>query len=115
MRAISIIYRRELGAYVRSPFGWIVAAVILLAQGILFEAYALVGEQLSAIVLERFFWASSGTTMIAAVILSFRLIAEERQNHTMVLINTSPVRDRDVVLGKYFAALTFWSRRWRCR
>jgi gliding motility-associated transport system permease protein len=58
-------------------------------------------------VLERFFWASSGTTMILAVILSFRLIAEERQNHTMVLINTSPIRDRDVVLGKYFAALTF--------
>jgi hypothetical protein len=38
MRAISIIYRRELGAYLRSPFGWIVAAVLLLAQGILFEA-----------------------------------------------------------------------------
>jgi len=107
MRAISIIYKRELAAYVRSPFGWIVAAVIVLAQGILFEAYALPGEQLSAIVLERFFWASSGTTMILAVILSFRLIAEERQNHTMVLINTSPVRDRDIVLGKYFAALTF--------
>src|SRR5262245_33696472 len=107
MRAISIIFKRELGAYVRSPFGWIVASVFLLFEGILFEAYALVGEQLSAIVLERFFWVSSGATMFLAVILSFRLIAEERQNNTIVLINTSPVRDREVVLGKYFAALIF--------
>ena len=27
MRAISIIYRRELGAYLRSPFAWVIAAV----------------------------------------------------------------------------------------
>ena len=27
MRAISIIYRRELGAYLRSPFGWVIAAI----------------------------------------------------------------------------------------
>jgi ABC-2 type transport system permease protein len=107
MRAISIIYRRELAAYLRSPFGWIVAAVLLLAQGILFEAWALRGEQYSAIVLERFLWASSGVAMIGAVILSFRLISEERQNHTMVLINTSPVKDSEIVYGKFFASLTF--------
>ena len=39
--------------------------------------------------------------------LSFRLIAEERQNHSMVLLTTSPVRDYEIVLGKFFAALTF--------
>jgi len=108
MRAISIIYRRELGAYLRSPFGWIVAAVLLLAQGILFEAYALRGEQLSAMVLERFMWASSGIALIGGVILSFRLISEERQNHTMVLLNTSPVKDSEIVFGKFFAAATFF-------
>ena len=47
MRATSIIYRRELGAYVRSPFSWVLAAVILLVQGILFQAHAMAGEQLS--------------------------------------------------------------------
>jgi ABC-2 type transport system permease protein len=107
MRATNIIYRRELGAYLRSPFGWAVAAIYLLAVGILFEAYALRGEQMSAIVLERFMWASSGAVMIIAVILSFRLIAEERENHTIVLVNTSPIRDSEIVLGKFFAALTF--------
>jgi ABC-2 type transport system permease protein len=40
-------------------------------------------------------------------LLSFRLIAEERQNHSMVLLNTSPIHDSEIVLGKFFAALTF--------
>ncbi len=107
MRAISIIYRRELGAYLRSPIGWITAAVLLLVDGILFQSQALSGEQLSAIVLERFFWSTSGVAMAAGILLSIRLIAEERQTHSIVLLNTSPVRDSEVVLGKFLAALTF--------
>ncbi len=107
MRATSIIYRRELGAYLRSPFAWVIAAVLLLVDGILFQSYALAGEQLSAIVLERFFFYSGGVAIAAGLLLSFRLISEERQNHSLVLLNTSPVRDTEIVLGKYFAALTF--------
>ena len=107
MRATSIIYRRELGAYLRSPLSWVIAFVLLLAQGIFFQAWALRGEQWSGVVLERFFFISSFVMGTAAIILSFRLIAEERQNHSMVLLNTSPVRDTEIVLGKFFAALTF--------
>ena len=107
MRAISIIYRRELGTYLRSPFGWVIGAIILLLVGILFQGYALSGEQLSAIVLERFFYFASGVPLFGGVLLAFRLISEERQNHSMILLNTSPVRDSSIVLGKFFAALTF--------
>jgi len=107
MRAISIIYRRELGAYLRSPFGWVIAAIILLLVGLLFEGYAMSGEQLSAIVLERYFYYASGVPLFGGVLLAFRLISEERQNHSMVLLNTSPVRDSSIVLGKFLAALTF--------
>lgn len=107
MRATSIIYRRELGAYLRSPFAWVIAAVLLLIDGILFQAFAMSGEQLSAVVLERFFYFSSGVAMAAGLLLSFRLISEERQTHSLVLLNTSPVRDTEIVLGKFFAALTF--------
>jgi ABC-2 type transport system permease protein len=107
MAATSIIYRRELGAYLRSYFPWVIAAVLLLADGILFQAYAMQGEQLSAVVLERFFYFSSGVALFAGILLSFRLIAEERQMHSIVLLTTSPVRDVQIVLGKFFAALTF--------
>jgi ABC-2 type transport system permease protein len=85
----------------------VIACVLLLAQGIFFQSWALRGEQLSAIVLERFFFVSSFAIGTAAIILSFRLIAEERQNHSMVLLSTSPIRDTQIVLGKFFAALTF--------
>lgn len=61
MRAISIIYRRELGAYLRSPLGWVIAAVVLLIDGILFQSLAMVGEKLSARVLEQFFWAPAAS------------------------------------------------------
>jgi ABC-2 type transport system permease protein len=107
MRATSIIYRRELGGYLRSPLSWVIAAVVLLGQGIFFQAWALRGEMLSALVLERFFFISSFSIAVAAIVLSFRLIAEERQTGSIIILNTSPVRDHEIVLGKFLAALTF--------
>lgn len=107
MRAISIIFRRELGAYLRSPLGWVVAAAFLLVDGALFQAYGLGKQALSADVLAQFYMFTGILTGVAAVILSFRLIAEERVNHSMVLLNTSPVRDWEIIAGKYLASLVF--------
>lgn len=107
MRAISIIFRRELGSYLRSPIGWVIISVLLLVDGIMFQVFAMRGEQLSALVLDRYFNFSSYFAGAAGVLLSFRLIAEERQNHSMVLLTTSPVRDTEIIIGKFFAALTF--------
>jgi ABC-2 type transport system permease protein len=110
VRAISIIFRRELAAYLRSPVGYVIAALLLLVCGILFQAKALgTGKLLSAVVLQRFFEFSSGTTVVMAIALSIRLIAEERQTHTMILLNTSPVRDAEVIIGKFLAAFVFLS------
>ena len=109
MGATRIIFRRELSAYLRSPVGWVIAALLLLVCGILFQAKALGGDSkmLSAFVLQRFFEFSSGTTVIMALALSIRLVAEERQTHTLVLLNTSPVRDTEIIAGKFLAALVF--------
>ena len=108
MRAISIIYRRELGTYLRSPYGWVIASVVLLIIGLLFQGFVLGGrDMLSANVLEGFLNYASGIPLFAGVLLSFRLLSEERQTNSMVLLNTAPVRDSDIVLGKFFAALTF--------
>ncbi len=108
MRAISIIYRKELGSYLRSPVGYLIAAAMLLVCGLLFQSQALGKEaKLSADVLSEFFRFCSGCTIGAAIALSIRLIAEERQTHTIVLLNTSPVRDAEIVVGKFLAALTF--------
>jgi ABC-2 type transport system permease protein len=100
-----VLARRELGAYVRSPMAAIVVASVLLIDGILFYWQALSEKLLSAEVLEQFFYNASGTTMIAGIVLSMRLLAEERQMGTFTLLNTAPLADHDIIIGKYMAAL----------
>ena len=110
MRAIAVILQRELSAYFKAPLGWVVAAVVLLLSGLLFYAEALgpaAGARLSDNVLTRFFFNVSGLVAIAAIVLSIRLLTEEIQSGSIVLLHTSPVRDRDIVLGKFFAAFAF--------
>lgn len=108
MRTISIIFRRELASYVRSPLGYVVAALLLLVDGVLFQTYALTSTpRLSADVLQGFFMYTGVVVQAAGIALSIRLITEERQQHTIVLLNTSPVRDVEIILGKFLAALVF--------
>ena len=110
MGLTGIILRRELAAYLKSPLGWVVAAAVLLLAGLLFYAEALgpsAGARLSADVVTRFFFNTSGLVSIAAVALSIRLITEERQTGSMVLLHTAPVRDREIVVGKFLAAFVF--------
>jgi ABC-2 type transport system permease protein len=103
-----LIAQRELRAYLRSPFGYIVVAAMLLVDGLAFQGLALgAGARLSADVLREFFWCASGTTMAAAILLSMRLLAEERQTGTLVVLNTAPLHDRAIVVGKFLSAFGF--------
>lgn len=99
-----LIARRELGAYRRSPLGAIVIGGVLLIDGIYFYWKGLAEKLLSAQVLSEFFYGASGTTMIAGIVLAMRLLAEERQTGTLTLLNTSPVRDSEIVVGKFVSA-----------
>ena len=110
MATVSVIFRREFADYARSVLGYVVAAAVLLLAGLLFYAQALgpqAGQRLSGEVLAQFFYTMSGLVTIAAVVLSIRLIAEERQAGTLVLLSTSPVREWELVLGKFLAAFAF--------
>jgi ABC-2 type transport system permease protein len=80
---------------------------MLLLDGLLFQVGAMGGPRLSAQVLADFFYYVSGVTMIGAIALSMRLIAHEREKGTLVLVNTAPVRDSQIVLGKFIALFTF--------
>jgi ABC-2 type transport system permease protein len=110
MNATFLIARRELSAYLRSMTGYVIAALVLVVNGLLFQAFVLGGgDKLSAEVLSNFFYISSGTTMIASVFISMRLLAEERQTGTLVLLTSSPVHDWEIVLGKFLSAFVFLS------
>jgi len=110
MKATLTIMKRELGAYLNSPLGYVVAAIVLFVDGLLFYTEAIgptAGPRLSGQVLALFFQTTSGLIAVAAVALSIRLLAEERQAGTMVLLKTSPVRDIEIVLGKFLSAFIF--------
>jgi ABC-2 type transport system permease protein len=103
---ILLIAGREMRAYMRSPLGPVIVAGALLINGIVFYYYGLSQRLMSAEVLSEFFWAASGVTMISSIALSMRLIAEERQTHTFTLLNTAPIFDWEIVLGKYLSAFS---------
>lgn len=100
-----LIASRELRGFLRSPLAYVVIAIMLLVDGLLYYGVALGGQaRLSAEVLRDFFYFSSGTTMVTAILLSMRLFAEEKQTGTFVLLNTAPVRDGEIVAGKFMSA-----------
>src|SRR5262245_10214224 len=88
--------------------GYVIIALTLFLLALVFNAGILSGsEQRSGDVLSEYFrWASFFTT-VTGILLSMRLLAEEQQRGTMALLYSSPVREVEVVLGKYLSGLVF--------
>ena len=104
MNATLTIARRDFTGYFNSAWGYAVIAAILLVDGLLFNAFALgSAPKYSAKVLTDFFYFSAGTTLIASVILTMKLFAEEQAEGTLVVLDTAPVTDAQVVWGKFLA------------
>lgn len=107
MRGMLLIARRDLAGYLNSYWGYAVIAAVLLVDGLLFNAIALGSvPKYSSKVIEEFFYFSFGTTVIASILLTMRLVAEERQTGTIVLVDSSPVGSWQLVGGKYLSAMT---------
>lgn len=110
MNPVLLIARREFSAYFASLSGYLILAGNLLVSGLLFNVYAVSNRpKFSQKVLEDFFYFSSGIAIVTAVVLAVRLIAEERQSQTLVLLTSAPVSERQIVMGKYFSALAFFA------
>ncbi len=99
-----LIARREFFAYFRSPLAATVIAAALLIDGIYFYWKGLSEPVLSAVALSEFNFIAGGTAFLAGLVLSMRLIAEERQTGSVTLINTAPVKDSEIVAGKFGSA-----------
>jgi ABC-2 type transport system permease protein len=110
MKVVLLLARRELQAYLSTFSGYVILAAYLLISGLLFNLYALGGEpKFSQEVLRDFFYFSSGMALVAAVLLAMRLIAEERQTQTLVLLQTAPITEREIVWGKFLSAFAFFA------
>jgi len=100
-----LVARRELAAYLRSWLGWIAIAASLFIVGAIFMVWPMAqGKRLSAEVLRIFFDCASVMVQVTSAVLSMRLIAREREAGTLVLLGTAPIKDRDVVIGKFLGA-----------
>ena len=109
MKMIWLIGRREFLATMRSPLGFVVAAMVLAINGLAFNLRAVGGgEKLSAEVLSQFFYDTSGiTSVVASIFISMRLLAEEQQTGSIALLLTSPVKDVQIIWGKFLGAFMY--------
>jgi ABC-2 type transport system permease protein len=96
------IASRQFRGYFNSPVAYIVVCLVLAILGPLFwEPFFLMGH---ASVRQMFSFLGP-LLAVAAPAMSMGLIAEERRSGTLELLLAMPVRESEVILGKYFASL----------
>lgn len=104
---ILTIARRDFRSYFYGYSAYIIIASVLFLQGLFFNAWVLGSSsaRYSHEVLEDFFYLSGGFAIAASILLTMRTIAEERANQTDVLLTTSVLTEREIVAGKWSAAM----------
>jgi ABC-2 type transport system permease protein len=97
-----VISRREIRTYFNSPVAYIVVTVFSIITGYLFFTQLFLEKQAE---LRGLFNIMPLLFMFMAPAITMRLLADEKSTGTLELLATMPVRDWEVVLGKYLAAM----------
>lgn len=100
------ICRRELKSYFQSALAYFILSISL-ALAFLWGYVHIRHESTSALAMQKIFYMLSGTTMFTGVLISMRLIAEEKMQGTIELLFTSPITETQLILGKFLSALLF--------
>jgi ABC-2 type transport system permease protein len=108
-----LVFRRELAAMCGGPLAYLLGAIFLLLTGYFFYSdlalFVLVGGANQTRGLWRFVFLDYRLVALLIVpLLTMRLFAEERKLGTLELLWTYPVRDREVLVGKFLAALVLY-------
>src|SRR3989337_2338330 len=104
MRNTLVIAWKETRTYFTTPMAYIVALVFLALTGYFFVADIL-GTSLPEASIRGFLTPITFIMVLLAPVLTMRLLAEEQKLGTLELLLTSPVRDHEVVLGKFLASV----------
>ena len=99
---MSAVYKRELASYFRSPVGYIALALFSFLSGFVFiNQYGDGSVNISSEIMSlcSFF-------VVIIPVITMGLFSEDKKRGTEVLFYTNPVSMFEVVLGKFFAALT---------
>ena len=119
---IAIIIRKELTMLFISPLAWVILAAIQFILSWFFlvrlDAFLEIQPQMLQIanppgvtemIVSPVFALAAIVLMMIAPILSMRLLAEERRNHTLSFLIAAPVSIATIVLGKFFALMIFFT------
>ena len=96
---------KESKSYFATPTAYIVGAMFLILTGIFF-VFDITRPFADASVRGFITWAAFFVIFLSPL-LTMRLLAEEQKLGTLELLLTSPVKDWEVVMGKYIASLFF--------
>jgi ABC-2 type transport system permease protein len=97
-----VISRREIRTYFNSPVAYIVVTVFVGITGYLFFTQLFLEKQAE---LRQLFGFMPFLFMFMVPAITMRLLADEKSTGTLELLSTMPVRDWEVVVGKFLAAL----------
>lgn len=106
MKRAWAIYKKELKSYFNSPIGYIYIVVFLvLSQWIFLRNFFLFPQT----TLRDLFALFPILLVLFIPGLTMRLWAEERKTNTLEILFTLPVKDYEILLGKFLSALTFFA------
>lgn len=117
------IYKKEVKTYLQSPGVYVVAGLFFALAGLFFQDILVFFSQMSInyqmryrmgfpqlnmtqFVVRNTFSLINFLLLFVVPILTMRLFAEEKKSRTFELLVTYPFRDWELLLGKYFAALS---------
>ncbi len=102
MRNTLAIAFKEFKSYLTSPMAYVVTGIFLAATGFFFGTSSSTYSETS---INGFLQAGVILILLFAPLLTMRLLAEERKLGTIELLLTAPVRDSEVILGKFLGSL----------
>ena len=105
MRTVRAVAWKEIQIYFSSPTAYIVGMIFLAMTGFFFVSD--LSSPFPEASLSSFFQGATFVMIFLAPALTMRLLAEEQKLGTIELLLTSPVRDWEVVIGKYIASFVF--------
>ena len=124
MRNVWIICRKELGSYFASPVAYLLLTMFALIFGFFFwnalGVFIIEGMQmqmsgqsfpmnLNEQVIRPLLSNASVLGLFFIPMITMRLFAEEKRTGTIELLATSPIRDLEIILGKWLAAMILYS------
>jgi ABC-2 type transport system permease protein len=124
MKIIWIIFSKEMKSYFSSPVAYVLLTFFALVFGFMFwtamEYFVtasmemqMSGQSYPMDINEQIIRPLLGNVSVLGLffipLISMRLFAEEKRTGTIELLATSPVRDIEIILGKWFAALGLYA------